>query len=467
MARGDRGSSKQSLMSTIAPADANHMVSSTATAIASDTSDTETIPAEDALDTKHHRVGSSRNTIIAVVVYFWVRVALIVSTPAFETPDTESYRSGQATRPPISSALLSLLGDRPYVVLSALVSTAGFAALVWALWDARHLRRSYAMAIVVVGVSLFPMVTVYEHWLVPDSLIVGMALLALSLAWRRIDARWYPWTLGVLCVLITCTKEVGFGVVVLVTMVMMVRRSYRLAGASFVICAVLFATVVLPASDRTGQVLWHQPADTELTMERFRVVVGGLIWSDLSPELAEVGERSAECGMTMNQLVAETFVLTDRIVSFRNCPELWDVVDNLSQVDVLAAHIENPKYVGRAIERGFTPDMNAMALWSDYSFTQQPLLSIDRIVAGLVALLPLLALGVSLVLRRGRLVALIAVTATSMALVAALVDPTGQDRHAIVFRVCAFALGLMAVAEMSANAVADTDDHDDSLAATA
>lgn len=447
-------------MWAIAPADTNHMASSTATAIAADTADTDTIPAEDALDTGRHRIGSSRNTLIAVVVYFWVRVALIVSAPAFETPDTESYRSGQATRPPISSALLSLLGDAPYVVLSALVSTAGFAALVWALWDARHLRRSYAMATIVVGVSLFPMVTVYEHWLVPDSLIIGMALLALSLAWRRIDARWYPWTLALLCVLITCTKEVGFGVVVLATMVMMVRRSYRLAGASIVICAVLFATVVLPASDRTGQVLWHQPADTELTMERFRVVVGGLMWSDLSPELAEVGQRSAECGMTMDQLVAETFLLTDQIVNFRNCPELWDAVDNLSQIDVLAAHIANPKYVRPSIERGFAPNMNAMALWSDYSLTQQPLLSIDRIVAVLVGLLPVLALGMSLVLRRGRLVALIAATATSMALVAALIDPTGQDRHAIVFRVCAFALGLMAVAEMSPNDAVDDDDHD-------
>ena len=166
--------------------------------------------------------------------------------------------------------------------------------------------------------------------------------------------------------------------------------------------------------------------------------------------------------MTLDQLIAETFLLTDRIVNFRNCPELWDAVDDLSQVDVLAAHVANPKYVWPSIERGFASDMNAMALWSHYSFTQQSLLSIDRLVAGFIALLPLLVLSMSLVLRRGRLVALVAVTATSMAVAAALVDPTGQDRHAIVFRICAFAISLMAVTQMPANGVVDYD-HDDSL----
>jgi hypothetical protein len=220
---------------------------------------------------------------------------------------------------------------------------------------------------------------------------------------------------------------------------------------------------VLPASDRTGQVLWHQPDDTELTMERFRVVVGGLIWSDLSPELAEVGQRSGECGMTLDQLIAETFLITDRIVNFRDCPELWEAVDDLSQVDVLAAHVANPKYVQTSIDRGFTPDMLAMALWSEYSFTQRPLLTIDRLIAGFIALLPLLILGLSLVLRRGRMVALVAVTASSMALVAVLVDPTGQDRHSIIFRICAFAISLMAITRMTADEVTNTDDLDDSL----
>lgn len=440
------------------------MESSTVVARASDTDATASVEPEVKPAAERRRARPSRNAVIALIVYFWVRVALIASAPAFETPDTESYRSGQATRPPISSILLSILGDTPYVLPSAMVSTAGFAALSWALWDTRHRRRSIAMTTAVVGVSLFPMVMVYEHWLVPDSLIIGMSLLALSLAWRRVDARWYSWTLGALCVAVTCTKEVGFGIVLLVVMVMMVRRSYKTAAASIAICTVLFGTVVLPASDRTGQVLWHQPAETELTMERFRVVVGGLMWSDLSPELAEVGQRSAECGMTMNQLIAETFLLTDRIVSFQGCPELWEVVDELSQVDVLAAHLANPKHVRHAIERGFAPDMLAMALWSDYSFTQQGLLSIDRFVAGLVALLPLLVLIVSLALRRGRLVALISVAATSMALAAALVDPTGQDRHAIVFRICAFAISLMAMAEWTTGAVAEAEESTIDLA---
>jgi hypothetical protein len=300
----------------------------------------------------------------------------------------------------------------------------------------------------IVLVSLMPLVAVYEHWLVPDSLLIGLALLALSLAWKPIDRPWYPWVLGLLCLLITLTKEVGFALVVLVGLIAVLRRSSRLGLVVIALCGVVFATVVLPASSRTGTVLWHQPPDTELTMERFRLVVGGLMWTDLSPELAEVGQRAGECGMTMNQLIAETFQLTDRIVNFRECSELWETTDRLSQVDVLVAHMENPKHVGASVERGFVPDMNAMALWSKYSFTQPSLLAADRIVAGFVALVPLLAVVVALAVRRGRLVGLVGVSAVAMALAAALVDPTAQDRHTIVFRVAAFAIGLMTVSEI-------------------
>jgi hypothetical protein len=443
-------------------ADAAVMGSPSATAEAADSSGTCSDTNETTADTDQ-RVSATtaglHNGLVVAIVYAWVRVALIVSAPPFETPDTESYRSGQATRPWISSELLSVLGDHSYVALSALVSTAGFMALAWALWDPAHRRRSYIIATTIAAVSLLPMVAVYEHWLVPDSLLVGMSLIALSLAWRAVDARWYPWTIGTLCVLITCTKEVGFGVVLLIAMVLVARRSFRLAGALTVICAVLFATAVLPASNRTGQVLWNEPTDIELTMERFRVVVSGLMWSDLSPELTEVGQRSAECGMTMNQLLAETFQLTDKIVSFENCPKLWESVDNLSQIDVLAAHVGNPKYVAPSIERGFAPDMAAMALWSGYRFTQQPLLSLDRIIACLVALLPALALGAAFAFRRGRVVAIIAAVGTSLAFASALVDPSSQDRHTIVFRVVAFALGLMALTEVFTAAASVRDSN--------
>lgn len=386
--------------------------------------------------------------ILVAVVYFWVRMALIVSVSPFETPDTESYRSGQATRPPISAFLLSTLGDRPFVVVSALVSSAGFAALVWALWSPQHRRLSLVLAATVVGVSFLPLVTVYEHWLVPDSLLIGLALLALSLAWKPIDQRWYPWILGSLCLLITLTKEVGFGVVLLVGAIAMLRRSVRLGLVVIAMCAVVFAFVVLPASGSTGRVLWHQPADTQLTMERFRIVVGGLIWTDLSPELTEVGQLSAGCGMTMDQLVAETFLLTDQIVSFRNCSELWEATDRLSQVDVLVAHAENPKYVGPSIERAFVPNLRAMALWGEYSFTQSSLFAFDRIVAGFAALIPLLAFAAAMIVRRGRLLGVVGIASMAMALVAALVDPTSQDRHTILFRVAALAIGLMTVTEI-------------------
>ena len=74
-----------------------------------------------------------RTAILAVATYAVLRVLLILSTRAFETPDTASYRSGQRTRPPVGAALLSWLGNEPYVLVSAIVSTAGFVALAIAL----------------------------------------------------------------------------------------------------------------------------------------------------------------------------------------------------------------------------------------------------------------------------------------------------------------------------------------------
>lgn len=381
------------------------------------------------------------------MAFLWIRVGFILSVPAFETPDTASYRSGQATRPPLSSALLWALGATPYVILSAVVSTAGFVALAWSLWNPHRARWSYAMIAVVAGVALLPMVTVYEHWLVPDSLLTGLALLAVALASRRIEKRWYPWTLVALCTIITLTKEVGFGIVVLVALVLVIRHSYRAAAVATLTCALLFAGVVLPGSDRQGRVIWEQPLDTEITMERFRVVIAGVMWPDLSPELAQVQRRAAECGMTQAQLIRETFRLTDRSVDFSGCPQLWRAVDAISQLDVLQAHIRNPIHIGSSIERGFSPDMYAMSVWGDYPVDQQSLMTLDRLVAGAAALLPILALLFALLRHRGRRLALVALLGSMTALVAALIDPSSQDRHTLVFRLAAFAIALIAMTD--------------------
>jgi hypothetical protein len=316
---------------------------------------------------------------------------------------------------------------------------------------------SVAAAAFILTVSFAPMVAVYEHWLVPDSLSIGLGLIALALAGRPQAVRWYAPVLVGLCVAITLTKEVGFGVVLLVAAVVMIRSSWRLAGVLVITSALLFATTVLPASSREGTVLWNQPPDTELTMERFRVIAAGLIWSELSPELAEVGDRSAECGMSFDRLVAETFRPTDRIVAFADCDELWEVVDGLSQIDVLRAHASNPMFVTSAIERGFAPDLYAMAVWGSSPYGQDRLTDLDRGLAGVVSLLPMLALVVALLRRRGRLLAGIAVLGSAMALCAALVDPTSQDRHTLVFRMIAFGIAMLALTDATAPVERDED----------
>ncbi len=399
-----------------------------------------------------------RRLVVAATLFVWLRIGLIMSSGTFETPDTQSYRSGQATRPLISSALLSALGNTPYVLLSASVSTVGFIALSWALWNPARRRWSYGMVAVIATVAMLPMVAVYEHWLVPDSLLVGLTSIALALASRPVVATWYPWAMVALCAFITGAKEVGVALVVLVALVLVVRHASRLAGAVLVISVLLCVVVVLPASNRHGRVLWSQPADTELTMERFRVLVAGLMWSDLSPQLAEVEQRAADCGLTPEQLLAETFRLTDRYVDFRQCPDLWDVVDDISQLDVLEAHVRNPSHVAQSVARGFAPDMYAMAFWSSYPVDQTWVLTVDTGLAVVVALLPLAALGVALVTRRARCLALVAVLASMMAVVAALLDPSSQDRHTIAFRLAAMFIALLVLTDATdASDAAESD----------
>ncbi len=392
-----------------------------------------------------------RIALAAAAGYCWLRITLVLSSHAFETPDTESYRSGQATRPPVSAALLSWLGDTPYVVLSVIVSTAGFVAMAYTLWNPQRRRWSYGVIGALALFSLIPTVSVYEHWLVPDSLLVGLALLGLSLAARRSPSRWHSGTLVALCLVITATKEVGVAVVVLLALVLVVRRHARVAAGAFLASALLFVIVVLPCSSREGTVIWREPATTQLTMERFRVVVASLFWYQISPDLAQVKVEAAACGMDMQQMTLETVRLTSSVVNFEHCPRLWAAVDRVSQFDILLMHVRHPRYVPPAIERGFAPDMWAMSVWSGYPFQQRWLLDIDRALAAGFALAPIGALVVCALRRRGRRLALIALLGSVIALAAALVDPTGQDRHAIVFRVVAAAIALLALTDATAS----------------
>jgi hypothetical protein len=329
------------------------------------------------------------------------------------------------------------------------------------------------MAVIVLTVSLLPMVSVYEHWLVPDSLITGLALLALALASRRIETQWYPWVMIALCVTITLTKEVGIGIAVLVALVLAIRGHARIAGVSLVISTLLFALVVLPSSNRSGRVLWEQPLDTELTMERFRVIVNAVLWPDLSPELTEVRDLAAACGMNSSQLIAETFRITDQPVDLADCPDLWPAVDAVSQLDLVEAHLRNPAYIPTSLERGFVPDMHAMSFWGGYHIDSTALMALDRFPAGGVALVPLSAIVLALLRRRGRRLAAVALLGSAMALLAALLDPSSQDRHTLVFRVAAFAIGLIALTDATNTDRQDEGDetpapntHDTTIAAT-
>jgi hypothetical protein len=151
--------------------------------------------------------------------------------------------------------------------------------------------------------------------------------------------------------------------------------------------------------------------------------------------------------MTYQQLIFETFRLTDQPVDFAGCPDLWPAVDAVSQLDVLGAHLRNPVHITSSVERGFVPDMHAMSLWGGYPVDSTGFTALTRVPTGAVALLPIAALVVALLRRRGRRLAAVAMLGSAMALVAALVDPSSQDRHTLVFRLAAFAIGLLALTE--------------------
>jgi hypothetical protein len=293
--------------------------------------------------------------------------------------------------------------------------------------------------------SLIPAVSVYEHWLVPDSLLVGLCLIALALAWPQRTDRRVPWVIASLCLVITATKEIGIGAVVLIALVVLIRSSAKVAGAILLTSAILFVAVVLPCSNRHGAVLWNGPSHTELTMARFRVIVAGLAWPDLSPELAVVHQRAGECGMDMTQLMFETFLVTDHVVGFEHCPDLWPAVDAVSQVDVLLAHARHPAHIRSAVERGFVANMTAMSEWSGYRWGASWWLALDRWFAAALALLPCAAFVVALLRHRGRRLALVAMLGTCMAVVSTLLDPSSQDRHSMVYRIVAGAIALMAL----------------------
>ena len=64
--------------------------------------------------------------------------------------------------------------------------------------------------------------------------------------------------------------------------------------------------------------------------------------------------------------------------------------------------------------------------------------------------MPFIAVALALWRRRGRRLAAIALLGTAMAFASALVDPSGQDRHTVAFRVIAFAIALMSLTEATA-----------------
>lgn len=388
-----------------------------------------------------------RLTALAAVTYVLLRVESVLASPAFHTPDTASYTSGQATRPPLGSFLISTFGTTGYELLSAVVSTAGFVALAVAMWDPARRRWSLGIATFLGIVSMLPTFHVYEHWLIPDSFLVGVCCLALALAWRPHGPRWRPVALVALLVLATLAKEIGFSLALLIAFVAAIRWSWRTALVAVALTGVLFATVVSPASDRPGRVLAQEPLDTPLTMNRFRIIAASLAWWSIDDRLLEVNHRAAECGMTLEQFTKETFGLTNLVVHFRHCPELWQATDALSQFDVLLIHAEHPEFIDEGVRRGFAPRMQAMAEWSRYRWSSPGWFRVDRVLAGLLSTVSLAAVVLSLVRRRGRRLALVVLAANGLALAAILVDPSGQDRHAYPFRVVALVVALMALTD--------------------
>ncbi len=114
----------------------------------------------------------------------------------------------------------------------------------------------------------------------------------------------------------------------------------------------------------------------------------------------------------------------------------------MSQLDLLVAHVTDPTHVPGAVARGFAADMGAMAYWSGSTVDVGPLLAVDRLAALAVAAVPFVALAVALARRRGRWLAAVALVSTALAFTTTLLDPSSQERHALPFRVVAFALAL-------------------------
>lgn len=327
------------------------------------------------------------------------------------------------------------------------MSTAGFVALAAAMRGPERRPWSTGIAVFLGVVSMLPTFHVYEHWLIPDSFLVGICCMSLALAWRKDGPRWRPYALISLLVLATLAKEIGFSLAILIALVAAIRWSWRTALVAVALTGVLFVAVVSPASDRPGRVLAQEPLDTPLTMNRFRIIAASLAWWSIDDRLLEVNHRAAECGMTIDQFTKETFGLTNMVVHFRHCPELWEATDSLSQFDVLMIHAKHPEFIDKGVERGFAPRMQAMAEWSRYRWSATPWFRLDRILAGLLSTVSLAAVALSVVRRRGRRLALVVLAANGLALAAILVDPSGQDRHAYPFRVVALVVALMSLTE--------------------
>jgi peptidoglycan/LPS O-acetylase OafA/YrhL len=102
--------------------------------------------------------------------------------------------------------------------------------------------------------------------------------------------------------------------------------------------------------------------------------------------------------------------------------------------------------------------MWAMSLWSKAPLTQTTVMTVDRWLDGAASVLPFAAIVLALRRRRGRRLAAVALLGTALALAAALVDASGQDRHAVGFRVVAFGIALMSLTVASTRRAAPADD---------
>ena len=388
-----------------------------------------------------------RRAVVLLLVWAWVRVMLVLASDPFEMPDTASYTGAAWMRPPVGRVLLSLLPPLAYTVLSTAVTTAGFVLLAVTVRQRGVGRLGHALVAAIVLVSLSPMTMVFEHWLTPDSLLVGLGLLGVAAAVRAAESRRALAACVVTALALTLTKEVGVALAIVIVLVALVRGvDRRSAVAAIAACIVLFVVVVPPASARTGSAYWGRSDDSEISLDRFRILVVSLIWPDLGDDFAEVERRAEACGMPLIQLLFETFRVAGP-VDLGDCDELWVAADELGQGDILLAHLRNPRHVGITVQRSFANDMSANMLWSDAELRPQWLSSGDRWVAGAVGIAPIGALGWCLVRRRARRLAALGLGTSALALVVGLMDPSAQDRHTIALRVLAAAIAAIAVAD--------------------